>query len=119
MSETYSLSEYVTAEIRAMMARRRVSGRQLAATLGVSQTWMSTRLAGSTPIDLNDLDKMARALNVEVVDLLPPSREGRTVVIAGADRRQTTVPQLTGSPIGHPKRVATGPATRRPVRTGA
>jgi transcriptional regulator with XRE-family HTH domain len=119
MSDTYTLSERVAEEIRAALARRRMSGRQLAAALGVSQTWMSTRLNGVTPIDLNDLERIAGVINVEVSDLLPPSRDGRTVVVAGDARRQTTVPSselakrlrlngLPGNPI--PKL-----STRRPA----
>jgi len=79
---TATLSERVAEEVRAMLARRRVSGRKLADQLGVSPSWVSYRLTGAQPIDLNDLERIASALNVEVIDLLPrgprPS-EGRTV----------------------------------------
>jgi Predicted transcriptional regulator len=120
---TATLSERVAEEVRAMLARRRVSGRKLADQLGVSPSWVSYRLTGAQPIDLNDLERIASALNVEVIDLLPrgprPS-EGRTVVVAGEPRRSTTVanhtlatrPHLTG----HPKPFAPHDSTRRPVR---
>jgi DNA-binding Xre family transcriptional regulator len=123
MADTMTLSQAVAEEIRVLLTRRRMSGRQLAAKLDVSQTWMADRLNGKTPIDLNDLDRIAGALNVEVFDLLPQqprSGEGRTVVVAGEPRRSTTVanhtpakrPQLTG----HPKPFAPHDSTRRPVR---
>lgn len=67
------LSEQVAEEIRVVMTRRRISGRHLASALGVSQTWVSSRLAGGTPIDLNDLQRIAGALNTPVAALLPPS----------------------------------------------
>jgi DNA-binding Xre family transcriptional regulator len=93
MSDNVTLSERVAEEIRAMLGRQRMSGRQLASKLGVSQTWMSTRLAGTTPIDLNDLERIAGILDVDVFELLP-AREGRVVTHAGATRRQTTVPKI-------------------------
>lgn len=122
MTDTYSLSELVAEEIRAVLGRRRMSGRQLANALGVSQTWMSTRLSGATPIDLNDLDRIARVLGLDVAALLPSSRptEGRTVVVAGEGRRQTTVPKPEGHgqhhPFGQPHHAVPKPSTRRPVR---
>ena len=119
MTDTYSLSERVAEEIRALLARRRMSGRQLAAALGVSQTWMSSRLSGSTPIDLNDLERIAQVLSIDASNLMPLSAEGRTVVVAGEPRRQTTVPKselakrlrLNGLP-GNPTPKL---STRRPV----
>lgn len=67
-----TLSQMVAEEIRALMARRRVSGRQLAGELGVSPSWVSYRLTGTQPIDINDLMLIAKALGVGVHDLLPP-----------------------------------------------
>lgn len=83
MSENQTLSEYVAGEIRATMARQRKSGRQLAAALGASQTWVSSRLSGATPIDLNDLARIAEALGIFAADLLPRSTEGRLITTAG------------------------------------
>jgi transcriptional regulator with XRE-family HTH domain len=74
---TATLSAQVAEEIRALLARRRISGRQLANQLGVSPTWVSNRLTGAQTIDLNDLESMARILGVDVPDLLPrPVRSG-------------------------------------------
>ncbi len=82
MSENQTLSEYVAGEIRATMARRRISGRQLAALLGASQTWVSSRLSGATPIDLNDLARIAEALGTYPSELLPRATEGRLITTA-------------------------------------
>jgi transcriptional regulator with XRE-family HTH domain len=71
MATTDSLSEYVAGEIRAALARQRTSGRALAALLGVSRSWVSYRLTGTTEITLDDLDKIADVLDVDVLDLLP------------------------------------------------
>jgi transcriptional regulator with XRE-family HTH domain len=65
------LSEQVAEEIRVMMTRRRMSGRQLAQRLNVSPAWVSYRLTGTQPIDLNDLQQIADVLEVAVGDLLP------------------------------------------------
>jgi transcriptional regulator with XRE-family HTH domain len=69
---TATLSELVAEEIRALMARRKVSGRELSAKLGVSPSWISYRLSGKQPIDVNDLLRIANVLGVGVHDLLPP-----------------------------------------------
>lgn len=112
------LSLQVAEEIRAWMGRRRISGAQLARRLGVSGAWISYRLTGTQPIDLNDLQRIAAALEVDYLDLMPV-REGRVVTHAGALRRQTTVPK-----VGLPKRPRTfgprnrntaTPSTRRPA----
>lgn len=66
-----TLSDRVAEEIRALMARRRVTGRELARRLSVSPAWVSYRLTGHQPIDLNDLDQMARALGVTATSLIP------------------------------------------------
>lgn len=113
------MRERVAEEVRALLARRKMSASELARRLDVTQRYMSRRLTGETAFDADDLGNIAGVLGVDVTDLFPRRDEGRTVVIAGSDRRQTTVAQLTGSPIGHPKRATTGPATRRPVRVGA
>ncbi len=87
---TATLSERVAEEVRAMLARRRVSGRKLADQLGVSPSWVSYRLTGAQPIDLNDLERIANALNVEVSDLLPRSTEGRVIASAGSPNHGLT-----------------------------
>ena len=66
------MSDRVAEEVRVMLARRRMSGRELARKLEVSPNWVSLRTSGSQPIDLNDLERIADALEVEIVDLLPP-----------------------------------------------
>jgi transcriptional regulator with XRE-family HTH domain len=60
-----TLSEQVAEEIRAMMARRRITGAALARRLDVSPAWVSYRLTGVQPIDLNDLQAIADVLDVD------------------------------------------------------
>lgn len=66
-----TLTQLVADEIRVAMTRRRISGRDLAKKLNVSPSWISYRLSGRQPIDLNDLFRIARALGVGLYDLLP------------------------------------------------
>lgn len=53
------------------MARRGKSQQDLAATLGISQPQLSKRLSGSVPIDVDELVKIAAALDVPLSALLP------------------------------------------------
>lgn len=79
MRKDESLSVYVAEEIRAKLARQRVSASQVARQLGVSHTWMTNRLAGHQDISVNDLQRIADALGVTVADLLPSAiRAGGT-----------------------------------------
>lgn len=69
MSET--LSQHVAAEVRAAMARRRVSQSGLAAELGIAQSGLSRRLNGQVPFDIDELEKLSTFLEVPVGTLIP------------------------------------------------
>ena len=92
------LSSQVAAEIRAWMGRREIRQTQLAASLGVTDQWLSMRLKGRTPIDLNELQRIAWALDVQVVDLLPGAarQAGPTTLYARQHRpaREALAPRL-------------------------
>jgi transcriptional regulator with XRE-family HTH domain len=75
MERTATLSEQVAEEVRAMLARKRMSGRELARQLDVSQAWVSYRLTGHQEIGLNDLQRIARALDVEITALIPATAQ--------------------------------------------
>lgn len=98
-----ALSDQVSEEIRAMMARRRMSGRELARKLGVSPAWVSYRLTNTQPIDLNDLQRIADVLDVGVLDLLPKR--------ATAGYSQPRVVATIGTPV----RTPTWPSPRSPI----
>jgi transcriptional regulator with XRE-family HTH domain len=91
-----TLTEQVADAIRSRLALRRrrglvpSSGKELATMTGMSQSGISARLTGATPIDLNELDAIARALGVEVVELLPLDDQP-------AERVLTRRRRLTGS----------------------
>lgn len=132
------LSQRVAEEIRAWMGRRRISGAALARELNVSPAWVSYRLTGTQPIDLNDLEKIAVVLDVDVVELLPPNRERRTNPerLAGVIRgmatvrgtselrrapkgqsNKTTRARRGGRPPTHTTAIRGNLSTRRPART--
>jgi transcriptional regulator with XRE-family HTH domain len=67
------LREVVAEEIRALLGRRRMSGGALAAAIGKSEMYVSRRLRGETPFDIDDLDAIATALGVEPGKLLYPN----------------------------------------------
>lgn len=106
-----TLSEKVADAIRARLASRRrrglapSSGKELAASTGMSQSGMSARLTGATPIDLNDLEKIARALGVEVSELLPqpalrderPSGQRGAQSNRGSEQHRPNVHPVTAS----------------------
>lgn len=114
MEHTPALSSRVAEEIRALLARRRVSGRKLAEALGFSQSAMSARLTGATPIDLNDLERIAGFLNVEVTELLPRASEGRVLKTAGRPMEEQAAPIKfsQSTPAKRPQLTGQGPGAR-------
>lgn len=116
-----SLTEQVAEEIRALLARRRIKQSQLARALGVSEQWVSMRLKGAQPLDLNDVQRIADFFDVPVGDLFP-QREGKLIAVGGTSRpsRAESKPwnlQLANrpQPNGPPNRNTPTPQT---VRTG-
>lgn len=63
------LRESVAGEVRAHLARARLSGRQAALQLGWTQPYMSRRLTGDIPFDVADLEAIADLLGIPVTAL--------------------------------------------------
>lgn len=78
MSETTKtrLTDSVADEVRALLARRRISAAKLAQDLGWSQPYMARRMTGAQPFDLNDLQKIATLLEVKVSDIIAHAERG-------------------------------------------
>lgn len=95
-----TLREGIAEEVRALLARRRMSGVQLAKRIGKSHTYVSRRLTGETAFDADDLEQIAHALDAQPTDLLPKpvTRQfrkslgigERVVAVGGADRPSRT-----------------------------
>jgi len=65
------LTDRAAAEVRAELGRQGLTALQLAERLGVSRSWTSYRLTGQQTIDLDDIERIAQALDVPVAQLLP------------------------------------------------
>jgi cyanate lyase len=65
-----SLTEAVATEVRAEMARRRVTHSALAAALGRSQMYVTRRTSGEVAMDTTDIADFAENLSVSPRDLL-------------------------------------------------
>lgn len=67
---TPTVTRTVGDEIRAEIARQRKSARLLAPELGKSHTWLARRLRGETPLSVEDVVLIARALDVDPMPFL-------------------------------------------------
>lgn len=117
---TATLSALVAAEVRAVLGRQDVTRSELGRRMGENAQWVSSRLTGQTPINLNDLQRMADALDVRVIDLLPgtlklskdaPGPNGRP------DRPVSAIPSprhTTSRPLGPSRRDITRPSSPVP-----
>ena len=67
-----SHNAHVSAEIRAEMARQRLSQKELARRLGWSRAALSRRLTGGTSWSIDEADKIAELLGVRLRELVGP-----------------------------------------------
>lgn len=68
----------VTAELRAELARRRLTTARLAEDLGVTQMWLSRRLRGITPLTIDDTGRICAALDLDPATLFAPATTAET-----------------------------------------
>lgn len=67
-----------------------MSGVQLAKQIGKSQPYFSRRLNGAVAFDLDDLEAIAKVLEIDVTDLIPKERgANRDFEVAPAERAVT------------------------------
>lgn len=67
---TDTLNSRTAANIRAELARRRITQEEFAGTLNIGRTTLVALLAGDTKITLDRLESIAAALEVEPAKLL-------------------------------------------------
>lgn len=65
-----SISARMAAEIRAEMARQRMSGRTIAARVGRSPNWVSLKTSGAAHLNLEDVEVFAGVLGVTSIELM-------------------------------------------------
>lgn len=68
---TQGLSHHVACEVRAEMARQRMTQRDVAAVLGISQPQVTARLQGRVEFRTSELDRLAEAFGVPVTNFFP------------------------------------------------
>ena len=89
------LGHQIGAKVRAIRARRGLSGRKLAAAADVSQPFLSQLEAGHTSVAIATLYRIAAALDVRPSDLLPDPPSGTGVeILRAAELNQMQVSDL-------------------------
>lgn len=83
-----SLRARVAEEVRALLARRRMSATELARALGVSQTYVWRRLSAEVAFDLDDLERIAGVLRVRLSDVVPFGDEPPPATVPGRPQRR-------------------------------
>lgn len=71
MTQPSTLTDIVAGEVRAQLARRKLTASALADAIGRSEMYVSRRISGNVAFDLADIEQVARFLGVAVADLLP------------------------------------------------
>jgi transcriptional regulator with XRE-family HTH domain len=120
--EAAALNRAVAAELRSLLARRRMRQSALARRMGVTEVWLSRRLREVQSMSLDDLEAMCRALGVAPAELVASAVRGTWLPtlekVAPPDRATSTHPK--GRSHGHdvtaPPNGAPGP--RRSRRRG-
>ena len=87
----------VAGEIRARLARRRISNRWVAAQLGWSETYLSRRLTGTVPFNVDDLAALAELLSVPIKVFFEIPADHEEDDLPNVRR---LVPDRAGSPAG-------------------
>ena len=75
--EAATLDQKIAEELRVVLARRHMSGRQLAAELGWGQMYLARRLNGRVTFSMMDLYQLTKALNISLQSLLPADMDFR------------------------------------------
>jgi hypothetical protein len=83
------LSENVAAELRAHMARHKINQSTLTDRINaggrippVNAAWVFRRIRGYTPLDIDDLDVIAAALDVDLAELVRAARSAGSRLVA-------------------------------------
>ena len=101
LNERPPLRERIAHEIRMHLFMRDMSAAELARKTGLKQPYVSRRMVGDIAFDVDDLELIAKALDIEVEVLFQQSELGR-VVYAAKRGRQTTEPYPAQSKRPHP-----------------
>jgi transcriptional regulator with XRE-family HTH domain len=123
-----SLNSQVAGEIRAWMGRREMNQADLGRALGENEMWVMRRVRGRQQMTVTDLQRIARVLDITVLELFPPSGGATTTRSATADfnprlsqpaRKDDPKPvrHVTTRPFGPPRRDPNHPVSAVPLST--
>ncbi|RBY82707.1 helix-turn-helix transcriptional regulator [Blastococcus sp. TF02A-26] len=68
---TRTYAGQVAEDLRVLLRRHGITNRELGRAVGRNDFWVGKRLNGQVPIDLDDLELIARALGIAPAELLP------------------------------------------------
>lgn len=116
-----TLTQLVATEIKVQMARADIRQSELARKIGKNEQWLSVRLRGRQPFDINDMALVATGLGIGIHDLLPSPQEA-----AQAANRLSAIPRYLDLTVRTPlqdarprdNRPPAGPASGSPDRGG-
>ncbi len=128
--EATALNSAVTAQIRSVLAIRRMRQSALATRMGVTEVWLSRRLREVQALSLDDVERICAALRVEPAELIAAAvrgtwqttREYSAVPERPADTRPTGRPPGRTESVGpnaHRPRKLRSPAAERPSSAAA
>lgn len=114
------LRERVAEEVRALLARKMMTGAELAEAIGRSPMYVSRRVRGEVAFDLDDMQRLAEVFGVEVSALLPKGGG------AGSSLKEPYVPTtrsvdplkarpVSGGPFSGGRRDSTRPVSSVPA----
>lgn len=85
-SEGSPVHEVIAEEMRVLFARRLLTPAKVARELGWTDNYISRRLTGKVPFDVNDLAALARLLGVPIMAFFAPLEESPRVLNSVPDR---------------------------------
>ena len=71
--EGRTLAEYVTDQVNEAIAQSRLSIRAVAELSGINHETLRRRINGDTPFTINEVARLARALDLSLIELTKPS----------------------------------------------
>jgi len=103
----------VAEELRAVLGRRSMSRAELERRIGKAHPYLSRRLSGDIPFDLDDIERIAAVLDIQPFELLYSADGGPTLRYPHLADRVISRPQDSRPP-NRPDRGSTGsPRTYR------
>lgn len=98
---TTRLSVGIARMIRERLGGEDITKAELARRLGEDESWIGKRLKGQIKLTVDDFERIAEALDVEPVDLIP--RDRRSVTVTQVERPVTRPPNRPhgGRPVNY------------------